>query len=325
MDERVEAAVEATAQRIVVGIDGSDGSRLALAWALGEAARRRATVDVVTAYPIDFYWIDPYLLDQRRLDALRADTEVRARALVDEVRQSPGVLAQPGTADLDVSVVVCAGAPAVHLVHHAAGADLLVVGSRGRGGVRSALAGSVALHCAAHAPCPVAVVHPDTTAVAGEPRVVVGLDDSDHARRALAAAVAEAAPLGARVDAVLAYEAPHYWSDLYALSLPPAGETQDTALRRGQAIVDEVLGAEGAAAVHVVAVEGHPAQVLMSQADGAQLLVLGSRSRSELEGVVLGSVALHAVMHARCPVLVVRPVRSRHEPHPERATSAAAG
>jgi nucleotide-binding universal stress UspA family protein len=322
VDERVEATVEATAQRIVVGIDGSDGSRLALTWALGEAARRRATVDVVTAYPIDFYWIDPYLLDQRRLDALRADTEARARALVDEVRQAPGVLAQPGTADLRVSVQVCAGAPAVHLVHHAAGADLLVVGSRGRGAVRSAVAGSVALHCAAHAPCPVAVVHPDT-AVAGTPRVVVGLDDSDHARRALAVAVAQAAPLGAQVDAVLAYEAPHYWSDLYALTLPPAGDTQDAALRRGQAIVDDVLGAE-AAAVRVVAVEGHPAQVLMSQADGARLLVLGSRSRSELEGVVLGSVALHAVMHAPCPVLVVRPVRSGQEPQPDRAAAAAA-
>lgn len=320
MDERVEAVVEATAQRIVVGVDGSDGSRLALTWALGEAIRRRAVVEVVTAYPIDFYWIDPYLLDQRRLDALRDDTEARAAALVDEVRRSPAVLDQPGAADLHVSVVVCAGAPAVHLVHAAEGADLLVVGSRGRGGVRSAVAGSVALQCAAHAPCPVVVVHPDTVPVSGHARVVVGLDDSDHARRALAVAVAEAAPLGARVEAVLAYESPHYWSDLYALTMPPAAETQGVALQRGQAIVDEVLGA--GAAVHVLAVEGHPAQVLISQAEGARLLVVGSRSRSQLEGVVLGSVALQAVMHAPCPVLVVRPVRSGRASQPDRAAAA---
>jgi nucleotide-binding universal stress UspA family protein len=315
--------VEATAQRIVVGLDGSDAARLALAWALGEAARRRAAVDVVTAYPVDFYWIDPYLLDQRRLDALRADTEARALDLVDEVRRTVAVPAQPGIGQLDVSVQVCAGAPAVHLVHAAEDADLLVVGSRGRGAVRSAVVGSVALHCAAHAPCPVVVVHPDAVPVAEPPRVVVGLDDSGHARRALTAAVAQATPLGARVHAVLAYEAPHYWSDLYAVALPPTGDTQDAALRRGQAIVGEVLGAENATAVHVLAAEGHPAQVLMSQAEGALLLVLGSRSRSQLEGVVLGSVALHAVMHAPCPVLVVRPPSTRREPGAPRAVAAA--
>ena len=317
--------MEATAQRIVVGVDGSADARLALTWALGEAARRRATVDVVTAYPIDFYWIDPYLLDQRRLIALRADTEARARAFVEEVRQTPGILAQAGTAELDVSVRVCAGAPAVHLVHHAEGADLLVVGSRGRGAVRSAVMGSVALHCAAHAPCQVAVVHPDAAPVSEPPRVVVGLDDSDHARRALTAAVAEAVPLGARVEAVLAYEAPHYWSDLYAITMPPAGETQEAALRRGQTIVDEVVGAEPPVEVRVHAVEGHPARVLMDRASGARLLVVGSRSRSELEGVVLGSVALHAVMHAPCPVLVVRPPRSGSGSAPDRAAAAVAG
>jgi nucleotide-binding universal stress UspA family protein len=311
-------------RRVVVGIDGSDHARLALTWALAEAARRRAAVEVLTAFPIDFYWMDPYLLDQRWIDTVRADTEALARALVDEVRRTPEALARPGTDDLDVTVLSFAGAAAAHLVDRADGADLLVVGSRGRGGVRSAIAGSVALHCAAHAPCPVVVVHPDAAPVAEPPRVVVGLDDSDHARRALAAAVTEAARLGARVDAVLAYQAPNYWSDLYAIMMPPAGETEDAALLRGRAIVGDVLGDEAAAAVHVVAVEGHPAQVLMRQAEGARLLVLGSRSRNQLEGVVLGSVALHAVMHAPCPVLVVHPPRARRSPAPQHAAAAPA-
>jgi nucleotide-binding universal stress UspA family protein len=59
--------------------------------------------------------------------------------------------------------------------------------------------------------------------------------------------------------------------------------------------------------------EGHPAHVLLEEAEGAHLLVVGSRSRNELEGVVLGSVALRCVMHAPCPVMVV------HQP-PERFT-----
>lgn len=67
-------------QRIVVGIDGSDGARAALVWALTEAAARSAPVEVVTAFPVDFYWTDAYLLDTRRIEAIRADTEARSRS-----------------------------------------------------------------------------------------------------------------------------------------------------------------------------------------------------------------------------------------------------
>jgi nucleotide-binding universal stress UspA family protein len=311
--------VGATRQRIVVGVDGSPGARLALSWALAEAARRGADVEVVAAYPVDFYWTDPYLLDSTRLDAVRADTEARARALVDEMRSQPDLV---GAADVAVDVVVCGGAPAAHLVRHARDAALLVVGSRGRGGVRSAVAGSVALHCAAHAPCSVVVVHPAAVPASEPGRVVVGLDDSDHARAALATAVAQAAALGAEVEAVVAYEPPNYWSDAYAVLVPPSGETAEHAQRRGEAIVQEVLGPDAAGTVRVGAVEGHPAQVLAHIAEGARLLVLGSRSRNQLEGVVLGSVALHAVMHAPCPVLVVHPPRSGAAPDPQQAVAA---
>jgi nucleotide-binding universal stress UspA family protein len=306
--------VETTRQRIVVGVDGSPGARLALSWALAEAARRGADVEVLAAFPVDFYWTDPYLLDGTQIDSIRSDTEARARALVDEVRSAPD---RPGAADVAVDVVVCAGPAAGNLVQHARGADLLVVGSRGRGGLRSTVAGSVALHCAAHAQCPVVVVHPSAVPATEPARVVVGLDDSDHARAALATAIVQAAPLGAGVDAVLAYEPPNYWSDLYAVLAPPLGETSEHARRRGEAIVREVLGPDAAETARVVAVQGHPAQVLIREAEGARLLVLGSRSRSELRGVVLGSVALHAVMHAPCPVLVVHPPRTgRTTPQP---------
>ena len=308
----------ATEQRIVVGVDGSAGARLALSWALAEAVRRGADVEVLAAFPVDFYWTDAYLVDRNQVEDLRADTGIRVRALVEELRGQVD-----GAADLAVEVVVCAGAPAAHLVQRAEGADLLVVGSRGRGAVRSSMAGSVALHCAAHARCPVVVVHPTTATEPGP--VVVGLDDSDHARAALTAAVAEAAALGAEVEAVLAHEPPNYWSDLYAVVAPPVGESAEHAQRRAEAIVGEVLGAEPAAAVRVVAVEGHPAQVLVHRAEGARLLVLGSRSRNQLEGVILGSVALHAVMHAPCPVLVVHPRRTPRTTTPQQAVAATTG
>jgi len=311
---------------VVVGVDGSTGARLALGWALAEAARRGAALEVVAAFPVEFCWTDPSLLDSKRIDDLRADTEVRARALLEEVRQNPDVLATPGVDAVATDVVVCAGAAAAHLVQRSEGAALLVVGSRGRGAVRSAVAGSVALHCAAHARCPVVVVHPWTVPAREPARVVVGLDDSDHARAALAMAVDRAAPMGARVDAVVAFEDPNYWSDLYAVVVP-AGKTIAQARQRGERIVGEELGPEAVlrGTVRVVAVQGHAAQVLAEQAEGAALLVVGSRSHNQLEGVVLGSVALRCVMHSPCPVLVVHPPRAGAAPARSAAAASAAG
>jgi nucleotide-binding universal stress UspA family protein len=307
-----------TRSRIVVGIDGSEGSRAALVWALTEAARRGSELVAVSAFPVDFYWTDAYLLDPHRIDAVRADTETRARTMVDEVRRDPAVICLPGAAGLPVRTVVVGGAPAEHLVQSADDAGLLVVGSRGRSGVRSTLLGSVALHCVTHARCPVVVVHPPARPPAGAGgKVVVGLDDSDPSREALRAAVAEAGRLGAEVEAVVAYHRPDQWSELYTLSAPPSGETHEHALRRGQQIVSEVLGnsTDGSGPeVRVVAVEGRAGQVLARRAAEALLLVVGSRSRSRLAGMVLGSVALDSVVHSPAPVMVVHPGIARREP-----------
>jgi nucleotide-binding universal stress UspA family protein len=185
--------------------------------------------------------------------------------------------------------------------------------------VRSTLLGSVALHVSAHAGCPVVVVHTPPSPPSSE-TVVVGLDDSDHARAALLTAVQEAGGTGARVDAVLAYEAPNYWSDLAPVMGPVLGETREQALKRGEAIVSDVLGPGPVlrGTVRVVAVEGSPGEALVRHASDAALLVVGSRSRSRLRGMVLGSVALHCVVHASCPVMVV------HRRPPDRAPGRAA-
>jgi len=212
------------------------------------------------------------------------------------------------------------------LLDHAETADLLVLGSRGRGGIRSTMLGSVALHCASHAACPVVVVHPAREVAGGEPsaapRVVVGVDDSGHATAALVAAVAEARRRGARVEAVLAYRLPDYWSEVYAGMTPPPEETRASALERAQAVVTDALGA-GADAVDVTVAEGRAGEVLVQQAPGADLLVVGSRSRSTVPGMVLGSVALHSMIHAPCPVMVVRPRRNATGSRPSAAAEPA--
>jgi nucleotide-binding universal stress UspA family protein len=312
-------------QRIVVGVDGSDSARAALAWALGEAARRGAEVHVLSAVPVDFYWDDRYLRADGGEDRVLADTESRARALIEDVRRDPAVASVAGSSGVPVDVDVIAGSPAEFLIDRAERADLLVVGSRGRGAVRSTILGSVALHCVTHAPCPVVVVHPSRTAIARTGTVVVGLDDSEMSRAALRAAVAEAARMGAEVQAVVAYRRPDLWSELYTLSAPPRGETHEHALRGGERIVAEVLGDPAGGSgprVRVVALEGPAGPVLARQAEDAALLVVGSRSRSTLRGLVLGSVALDCVVHVRGPVMVVHPESARQEPA---VASAAAG
>jgi nucleotide-binding universal stress UspA family protein len=307
--------------KIVVGVDGSAGSRAALAWALAEAARRGAGVELVSAFPVTFYWTDAYLPDPDRIAAVRSDTEARARAMAQQACRDIGV-------EVPVEVTVVAGGAAAELVQRSEGAGLLVVGSRGRGPVRSTVLGSVALHCAAHGRCPVVVVHPPRDAARPAASVVVGVDDSEPSRLALRTGVAQAGRLGADVTAVVAYEPSNYWSDLYAVMAPPAGETGEHAQRRGERIVAEALGqAPGEAAgrgprVRVVAEQGSPGEVLVRRSEGAALLVVGSRSRSQLQGMVLVSAALHCVVHASCPVMIVHPERSAATA-PDTATAAA--
>jgi nucleotide-binding universal stress UspA family protein len=219
------------------------------------------------------------------------------------------VLGGAGTGPVDVDVVVAAGSPAGVLVDASDGAALLVVGSRGRGPVRSTVLGSVALHCVTHARCPVVVVHPRGDARPGPPRVVVGLDGSPASQAALDRAAEEAARIGGDVLAVAAYSPGSYWSDVYEVLVPPPDQLRADVARGSEAMA-AVARMPGGPDIRVEVAEGAAGDVLVRQAEGADLLVVGGRGRGALSGMLLGSVALHCVLHAPCPVMVVRPGRA---------------
>lgn len=289
--------------RVVVGVDGSPGARAALVWAMADAARRGVRLQVVSTFPVEFYWADPHLVDDRRIEAVRTDTEARVGALVDEVAT------ESGGAPVPVDVLVIPGPAAHRLLTAAGGADLLVVGSRGRGSVRSTVLGSVALHAVAHARCPVVVVHPRAEPPAVPPRVVVGVDGSDGSRDALVRALAEAGRVGAELSVLAAYSPPIYWSDAYeALVLPPE-RMRLAAQQAAETVVSAVTAGRSTVPVATTAVEGPAGEVLVHAAEGADLLVVGGRGHGAIRGMLLGSVALHCVVHAPCPVMVVRAVR----------------
>ena len=135
---------------IVVGVDGSEESREALRWALGEAELRGSAVRAVHAWsrPIAFGGpiMPPQALDP---SALRDRAQDSLDSAVDEIAgEGPAVA---------VERLVEEGAAADVLVRAAEGADLLVVGSRGHGGFAGLLLGSVSPQCAQHAPCAVVI------------------------------------------------------------------------------------------------------------------------------------------------------------------------
>jgi len=152
MDERA---------RVVVGVDGSAGARTALEFALQDAARRDAVLDVVSVAVTSEYW--PIGIGmassgvavptrEQVVDAVQREAEQLVTDVVGERNAT--------AARMDVRVRAVPGPPAATLIQQAQGADLLVVGHRGRGGFASATLGSVSLQCVLHATCPVTVVRP---------------------------------------------------------------------------------------------------------------------------------------------------------------------
>ena len=143
--------------RIVVGIDGSPESVQALRWALAEAKLRGAELRVVHTWTYPYIAAGPGLdpgLDADMIDnAERLATELVTRQL-DELGDE--------TLGVDIERAIVEGGPAPALLEAAEGADLLVVGSRGRGGFTGLLLGSVSQQCAHHAPCPVVIVRAST-------------------------------------------------------------------------------------------------------------------------------------------------------------------
>ncbi|MEU3653531.1 universal stress protein [Streptomyces sp. NPDC032161] len=140
------------ADRIVVGVDGSDSSKQALRWAVRQAELTHAVVEAVTAWDFPQFhgalgWLPPSSSDEAALEG-RA-----RRELLEAVEEVTG--SRP---PVEVRAEVRYGTPAGVLIDASRGASMLVVGSRGLGGFSGLLLGSVAQHCTQHARCPVVVI-----------------------------------------------------------------------------------------------------------------------------------------------------------------------
>jgi nucleotide-binding universal stress UspA family protein len=138
---------------IVVGVDGSTSSRDAIRWAVDEARLRKTKVEAVYAWQsplvVGFQYIPSDLIDPDALDR-------HAQEIVDAAVAEVG-----DPSDVEIETRAVEGLPARVLLAASSEADLLVLGSRGRGGFSELLLGSVGQQCVHHAVCPVVIVRPD--------------------------------------------------------------------------------------------------------------------------------------------------------------------
>ena len=268
--------------RILVGVDGSEGSRAALAWAVEEAARRASVVQAATVRP--------------------GPDDLSPQAYF------------PGDAP-EVERVVLEGDPGTVLCERAAGADLLVVGSRGHGGLGGLMLGSVSAKCAHHSPVPVVIVRagprvddPGEVRPAGV--VVVGVDGSAGSRRALRYALREAEIRGAALRAVAVWRGTEVDDDMVVewASVPSLARLDLTAAAGAKDYLRQALSeVEGDYDVEVepLVLEGDPAEVLCRVAEAADMLVVGSRGHGGFAGLLLGSVSTKCAHHSPAPVVIV--------------------
>jgi len=280
---------------ILVGVDGSEHSRLALKWAADEAKRRGSLLRIICGQGRENRHVPEwYKSDSSDLSPGQAILD-DAYGLV--ATRHPSVVAR---------VEATEWGPAVALTVASRTADVLVVGARGRGGFQELLLGSVSDQCIQHARCPVAVVRTDPDDLplrAVERRITVGIDGSLGSTRALKWALEEAYIRSASVEAT------------YAWQYPPIGSFVLSPREEYDVTSREIVNAAAESAeklapnVPFVATARFDGTVpaLLDACQGADLLVVGSRGHQAFKQVLLGSVAHQCARHAKCTVIIVRP------------------
>jgi nucleotide-binding universal stress UspA family protein len=283
---------------IVVGVDGSPASRVAVDWAARDAAMRNVPLTLVhVANGV----VAP--LSQTPLPTgFGKWQQQRGRQFIDDaIRVAAEATIETGPVQVKTEMYYSATIPT--LVDLSKEAEIVVVGSRGQGAFGSLL-GSVSAGLVHHAHCPVAVIHDEDPLMPhpAQAPVLVGIDGSPASELATAIAFDEASRR--QVDLI----ALHAWSDAGVLDFP--GMDWSTM----KSSEDEVLAERLAGwqerfpdvTVHRLVVCDRPARQLVEHSEEAQLVVVGSHGRGGFAGMLLGSVSAAVVHSARMPVIVAR-------------------
>jgi nucleotide-binding universal stress UspA family protein len=265
---------------IVCGVDHSPGARIAATVAGGLAGRLGSRLLLVHAVPLP--------LPSREAGVAPPTSFV----MVDQMREAGVALLEEiagelgaGT-EIEQRVQIGGAAEVIAAAAEDAGADLVVVGSRGLGSVGALLLGSVSRSLATRGPCPALIV-PASAPALGDGPIVCAVDDSEGARAALSAA----ADVAGRLDVQL-------------LVVTVAANDGPS-----PAAVERLVGDVGlGTTTKTIVMHGEPAAAIVEAAGshGAGMIVIGSRGRGALAASVLGSVSSSVAGRSDRPVLVVR-------------------
>jgi nucleotide-binding universal stress UspA family protein len=273
-------------KEFVVGVDGSDHSRMALRWAAAAADAAGVPVRAVQS------WIHPHsaVLPIAPVPLSADDMDKQTQEAITTV--TTDALGSPDA----VTIGVLRGPPAGALLQTVTPDSVLVLGSRGLGGFAGLLLGSVSQECVEYASCPVVVVRTDRIVGDGDV-ILVGKDGSEGAQRALTWAKALASATGANLRAV------HAWRATVSERPPRVGarlrsRAADAVKGWTQRVGEEIESDE---------IEGDPRDVLVRAAERftPALTVVGRRGAGGLRSMRLGSTANHLVRHSATNVAVV--------------------
>lgn len=292
---------------IVVGIDGSEQSNCALIWAAREAKARQVPLHLVTAYTVPIFAASG-------LDGGYAtvDDDVIRQGAEAVLREAAGKVSE---IDVELDARVENGDAAGVLLELSETAELLVFGTRGRGGFLGRLLGSVSSALPAHAQCPTVTVplscaarlgeDPSVKAPVIEKVVTVGVDGSDEARYAVLVAAEQAERSGLSLRIICAVH-PYTGS----LSWMPAPVDRESLFAEIQEQLDAgekwIRNHFPKLDIDVQLIEGTPVDVLVKASETTELLVLGTRGRGGFAGMMLGSTTDGVRHHAKSPIMVVR-------------------
>ena len=291
--------------RIVLGVDGSEPSQVAVRMLHAAAWPRPLEVILVAAYerPIDWTGTMPVVFNEDDEQLVRDDARRTLNDLAEPLRQL-------GAA---IELEIRAGRPADVLIDvaRARDADLLVVGNRGRGATRSALLGSVSAHLVDHAPCPVLVARGPSV-----DRIMFATDGSETSTQAATILARWRAFRGLPVDVVSVVPSVHRvaaafftpWSLGGDLRELPDDEAAGEHHRHAERMAAR-LGEAGHRSTAHVRTGDAAAEICAAAGElGDDLIVTGSRGLGDLRRMLSGSVAHDVLLHATASVLVMRGV-----------------
>ncbi|MFE2813767.1 universal stress protein [Streptomyces nigra] len=284
---------------LVVGVDGSESSLVAVDWAADEATRLGLPLRLVYASLWERY--------EGAVVRSSAEERLSGRIMAGRILGVAEERARRRDPEPKVSAEVVAEEAAEALLREGNNASALVTGSRGRGELQGLLLGSVGLAVASRAHCPVYVVRGDKAGLAGKhERILLGAGDPVTGAEAVRFAFREAEARQCPLDIVRAWGCPAHETTDHPR---PADEPERFHRERASTLLDvllhDAMAEHPGVRVRPDTVEGPAHKVLLRRSAAADLVIVGARRRRGHFGLQLGRVSHTLLHHAPCPVAVV--------------------